>query len=194
MELEALIDTAIKAKVIDPDTHRPLLKNPQRIAQRANIPVRTLFTSAIGMVTDDEYDWFKLFHTHAADGTAGLMIATTKPTRPVLDRFSALAGWAIRNSLRARVLLVQDLFDLLQENAAPDPDLLLIPDFVTKTSDVQPWQASRMASLLYGRYAAGQQTAVYVQAELAHANSAIESVYGVLVAQHVRDHFEKGAE
>ena len=56
MELEALIDSAIKSKVIDPERHGPLLRNPQRIAQRANIPMRMLFTSAVGMITDTEYD------------------------------------------------------------------------------------------------------------------------------------------
>ena len=194
MELEALIANAIRARVIDPAQHGPLMRNARRVAQRANIPMRALFTSVVGVVTDTEYDWVKAYRQHASDGTAGLLITAIKPARPILDRFSAIAAWAIRNSVRAQVLLLQDVFALLKEGEAPDPELLLIPDFVTEGLAVQAWQASQLSSLLYGRYAAGHQTVLYVQAELADAYKTVDRAYGVLMAQHVRDHFEKGTE
>ena len=122
------------------------------------------------------------------------MIACPKPERPVLDRFCVMAAWAIRNALRARVLLVQDIFDLMREGDMPEIDLLLIPDFVAKKAEVHPRERSWMTSLLHARHAAGQQTVIYVQSELVKASATIEAAYGVLVAQHIHDHFDKGIE
>ena len=194
MNLEALIENAVKSHVVDPDRHGMLIRAPERIAQRANIPVRALFTSAVGVVTNEEYDWFKSYYSHPMDGTAGLIVCAVRTKTPITDRFAAIAGWAIRNGLSARVLYLPALAEAMEAGEVPDPDLLLIPDFLVGKGLVSSIVATRMAGFLHARHSAGKQTVLYSSLGLSDVSRVIRDRYGPLVASHVEAHFSKGTE
>jgi len=191
MDHNALLQSAIAAGLIDPERHSALLRNAARFAREANIPLTMLYTSMVKLCSEVESKFMDGLMTHAASGVSGLVLYGPQTKVSVTDRFAVMAAVCLRNYLSARVMFLQDVFDSLRADDMPQPTLLLIPDFYQSGKaalDILPWQASKVANMLYMRHASNLQTVLYVQDW-----DELEGSYGTVCFQHIEQHFIKGA-
>ncbi|HEY0821449.1 MAG TPA: hypothetical protein VGD46_21920, partial [Rhizobacter sp.] len=181
---------AYDTKVLVKEVHDRLVHDIENVARMAGIPVPMIWTSATQYCNEDEIDYTRRLHLHAAEGTFGyLYVGKQHGEHPVSMRMMALAGACVRNFINARVMTVQDLLAAVRKDNVPSPTVLLIPNFFVSTEhggNLPSWQASGLMSVLLNRMAAGQQTYVYVD-DL----DAMKAQYGDMVYQHLAAYFQR---
>lgn len=177
------------SKVLDPKVHDRLVANLDAYAADAGIHPRFIWTSAKGTLTDEESAWAKAIRQHMASGQSlGLCYFGGES---VLERMSLMAGWMTRNFIRARVSVVSQVLEGLQEG---DGDLqtiscLLIPNFHVSNAEggiLNTRQVAQLYDLLTARASVGVQTVIR-----ASSPKELASDYGPGLSRLVTDQFKK---
>lgn len=176
-------------KVLDPKVHDRLVANLEAYAADAGIHPRFIWTSAKGVLTDEESAWAKAVRQHMATGSSfGLCYFGGDS---VLERMSFMAGWMTRNFIRARVSVVSQILEGLQEG---DGDLqtiscLLIPNFHVSKAEggiLSTRQVAQLYDLLTARASTGVQTVVRASSPKALADD-----YGAAMSRLIVDQYKK---
>jgi len=157
--------------------------------REANIPQAALYQSMLDVCTDTEIEYIRDLHQHAVNSTYGLAVCSSKPTKSIMDRFSAMAATCLRNYVSAKVMTLQDVLAALDDGDMPQPSVLLIPNFFVGAQSggkIADWLVPPLTGMLYNRASAGLQTVVYLQ-----YLKGLETVYGPTCAQHIAEHYVK---
>lgn len=184
MNKASLLEQAYETGVLDRVHHAALLRDADKWARQANIPAHFLYRSMKGVASEQEIDHLYGLNKHADNGVAGLLLVAMLPSHPVVDRFALFAAACLRNYIPARVVMLNDLLMELKEQGEPSERVLLIPDFAPYPTTLLPWQTSLISTMLYNRYAASQQTLLYV-ADMDH----LRQTYSPLVTQLIEKHY-----
>lgn len=177
------------SKVLDPKVHDRLVANLDAYAADAGIHPRFIWTSAKGVLTEEESAWAKAIRHHIASGQSfGLCYFGDGI---VLERMSLMAGWMTRNFIRARVSVVSQVLEGLQHG---DDDLqtlscLLIPNFHVAKSEggiLNTRQVAQLYDLLTARASIGVQTVVRASSPKDLADD-----YGSAMSRLIAEQFKK---
>jgi len=184
--MNTAIENAFDSNVLDEKFHSRLVRDLDKIAGEANIPVSMVMRSMRDYCTEEEVEWVK--HIRNREGEqVGLAYVGVSIDGPIESRMMAMAGTCLRNHIDARLYTVQEVLKRLGNNTMPDPSVLLIPNFFISKEQgghISSWNISSLLGLLINRLAAGKATVLYVD-----NLKQLESDYGKAFVQHIHSYF-----
>jgi hypothetical protein len=113
-----------ESPVLQRGQHERLLMALDRVARRAGIDPSWILEP---MPEGPDREWVRGFYHHARRDLVLLGDGST-------DRMASMVGGLIRNFVDARVVLVDELAQEVNEDGVPECDALFVPDFVTRRS------------------------------------------------------------
>ncbi len=180
------IENAFDSNVLDEKFHTRLVRDLDKIAGEANIPVSMVMRTMRDYCTEEEVEWVK--HIRNREGEqVGLAYVGDSSSLPIETRMMAMAGTCLRNHIDARLYTVQEVLKRLGNNTMPDPSVLLIPNFFISKEQgghISSWLISSLLGLLINRLAAGKATVLYID-----NLKQLESEYGKAFVQHIHTYF-----
>jgi hypothetical protein len=175
--------------ILDDAVHDRLWLGRDEFCNDAGIPVEHLHTSMVGVCSEAELAYFlrgsKTLITE--DHCWGLYYTGTGYKPPVALRMSYLAGGYLRNFIRARVIVLNDLMAQIEANNPPDISVVLIPDFYTGKTDkkaMPAWKVRQLYSWLLQRWQRSQHTIIAVS-----NLKDLSSEWGPHVGEHISEFF-----
>lgn len=174
--------------VLQKDHHAQLVADLSGYAKDAGIQPLWICKALPSSISSAERDYLRGFRRHAEEGISGLVLHG-KNTGDVEARMSAMAGALVRNFIRARVMTLGTMIDLLAKGEMPDIAALLVPNFflsVAEGGTVAPWQVNALFDYLTYRHVSGMQTVLYVS-DL----SLLGKEYGMAFKSHIETHYLK---
>lgn len=172
--------------VLDPERHRRIIADMDRVCAIAGISRATLETTAKGVAHEKLIQWVRDYRT---DQGAGVLLVGHAENDPA-TQFMAVAGALVRNYIDARVRSLKSVLE--EEDDEGEPEVLLIPDFFEKTTttgsgvNMTQWQIRTLHSLLLNRIVKGRKT-------ILHAESLEEmtKIYGHAMADMLAGHYAR---
>ena len=152
-------------QVLDRTVHARLVADIDTFAQDARIQPENIWTPLAEKCGTDEINYVKRFKFHKGDDVAGLVYVGKIADADIDGRMAAMAGALIRNFVRARVMVLSQLLDSMEDEGVPDISALLIPNFHTPATaggTKSPWRSSNLLDVLVYRRTLGVQTIVAV--------------------------------
>lgn len=144
--------------------HARLVADLDSFARDAGIQPRWIYEPMPDM-PDAVETYLRRFKHHAAEGCAGLCFTKQSGLPLPPDQYmSAVAGFLVRNFVRARVMPLGSVIDAHASDTMPQLTALLIPNFFYPASEggtVASWHVSALHDLLIARQVAGQQTIIF---------------------------------
>lgn len=176
---------------LDPVRHANMIKHLDVISNTSHIPVRMLEAVSVREVcTPDEQGWVLKFKKHLIRDTpdAAGMVLVGRPSGGVspIDRMRGIGATLLRNGCDTEVLSMGTLLmDLDSPRAvAPDPKVLLIPDFWVPGMEYGKKSLTRVYSYLQRRTLESRLTVLHVE-----DFGGMSSEYGVAITQLLEDNF-----
>ena len=186
----ATLDSALASGLLDKTKHAALLRESANVTRAANIPLTMLYTSMVGLCSEQEIDYVRALRRQADVGVYGMVVCGNHSPTPILDRFAAIAGACLRNYISARVMTVQEALDALDADGKITASVLLIPNFGINAKNggrMAEWEVPALLGMMYSRQSAACQTVVYVESLKALALS-----HGTACAEYLgSEHFVK---
>lgn len=144
--------------------HKRLVEDLDNFARDAGILPHWIYEPMPEM-PDKVETYLRRFKHHSAENCAGLCF-TKKSQLPLPpDQYmSAIAGFLVRNFIRARVMTLGAVIDACASDSMPNLTALLIPNFFYPQAEggtIASWQISALHDLLVSRQVAGQQTIIF---------------------------------
>ena len=174
--------------VLHKQHHERLVAGIDGFARDAGIQPKWIWTRLADTCGPEEVEWVTKFRRHQADGESfGLCYLRKSPDAAPDVRMAAIAGALVRNFVRARVMTLGTVLDLLAAGEPVEATCLLIPNFFLAKNEggtIAPWQVSALYDLLTHRGSMGLQTVI-------SASSMVElgSEYGNAFSALVRNHY-----
>ena len=150
--------------VLQKDVHDRLVAGLDGYARDAGIPKPWIWTPLADTCGPEEISWVRRFPHHAGEGVQGLIYTHISGQGDPETRMAAIAGALVRNFVRARVMTLGTVLDMLAEREAPVATCLLIPNFCMAPDEgggVSKWQVGPLYDLLVARGLEGKQTVLY---------------------------------
>jgi hypothetical protein len=151
--------------VLVKEHHERLVADLPRFARDAGIQPRWVATPLADACGPTEIDYVKKFNIHRAGGTLqGLCYVRATPAADPALRMSAIAGALVRNFIRARVMMLGAVLDLLAAREEIKATALLIPNFHLSRDEgggIAKWQTQALHDLLLERGQEDLQTVLY---------------------------------
>jgi hypothetical protein len=170
--------------------HSRLVADLDRFAADAGIQPRWLWQSMIGVCSSEEIEFFKAFHRNRVEGNKIGLCYVGKKFDPHVDtRMASMTAALVRNFVRARIMTVGDVLDILKDNDRPEATCLLIPNFFfskTEGGDVASWRTAALLDMLYNRQMSGLHTVIAVS-----SIKLLASEYGEQFGSFIDEHFLK---
>lgn len=174
--------------VLHKDVHGRLVAEIDSVARDASIVPEFIWKPLVESCGDKEVSYIKRFKFHRQDRMGGLAYVGRNPKVDVTDRMSAMAGALLRNFIRARVMTVEELIDVLDKDGVPSHACVAIPNFYVEKSlgggKMADWRVGLLFDFLLQRRKLGLQTLLYVS-DL----KAMGSEWGPAFERYVKDHF-----
>ena len=174
--------------VLEPETHARLVLDIENYARDAGVQPRWIWTALAETVGKAEVEYVRQYKSHGqADGVKGMCCVRKDDHCDPATRMAAIAGALVRNFIRARVMTLGVVLDMLATRDTPDATCLLIPNFFQAKAEggsIAPWQIGALFDLLLQRSQTGSQTIVYVT-----DMKALSTEYGVAFADLFTDHY-----
>ena len=174
--------------VLSKEHHDRLVAGIEGFARDAGIQPKWIWTALANTCGPDEVDYVRKFKRHQAGGEVhGLCYLRKSRDAAPEVRMAAIAGALVRNFVRARVMTLGTVLDLLAAGEPVEATCLLIPNFfVAKTQGgtIAPWQVSALYDLMTHRGSMGLQTVI-----AASSIAEMGSEYGSAFTAMVRNHF-----
>ena len=170
--------------------HARLVANLDGFAKDAGIPPRWIAKKLADTCGPKEIDYVRKFNIHRAEGVVqGLCYVRSTPDADPSSRMAAIAGALVRNFIRARVMTLGAVLDLLAAREPVVATALLIPNFYLSKDEgggIAKWQTQALHDLLIEREQTSLQTIIYATnlADLAKD-------YGTAFSRLVDNHFLK---
>lgn len=177
------------AGVLKPEHHERLVADLDNFAQDAGIQPHWIWSHLPETVTSAEIEYLKGFRRHAVNGTSGLILVGKNEHGRVETHMSAMAGFLVRNFIRARVMTLGTILDMLPKQEMPELTCLLIPNFFLSVSEggtVAPWQVNSLFDYLTYRHVSGLQTIIY-----ASDTSLLGKEYGLAFKRLIEVHYKQ---
>jgi hypothetical protein len=155
--------------------HDRLVANLANFARDAGVQRHWVWTPMEDFCGIDEQNYVSAFRRHSMHGVAGLCYVGLKTT-DVANRMAAITGKLMRNFIRARVMTLGRVLDLIATEGGVTATCLLIPNFFIKRDNggsIAVWQTQALLDLLIERRAEGKQTVIGVE-----SMSALGKEYG----------------
>ncbi len=168
--------------------HDTLVANLAGYAADACIHPSRICTPLANQCSPPEVEYIRQFNRHRAEGVIHGLCYVGASVVESDEHMSALAGALVRNFIRARVLTVGTVLDLLTAGNDPSVTCLLIPNFfVSKMNGggVAPWQIPALLDLLLARQRDGLQTIIYAS-ELTQLDKEYGLAFGRLVGNNFK--------
>ena len=173
--------------VLQPDVHGRLVADLANFAKDACIQQRFIY-EPLPELSAVELNYLRHFRQIKANGDiAGLLYSS--PTDKPDERFPAIAGALVRNFIRARVMTLGMVLDLLASKSMPELTCILIPNFYSpfnESGHIGAWQISALYDFLMQRHVDGHQTVIHVTSPKMLAKD-----YGTPFDRFLNDHFIK---
>jgi hypothetical protein len=175
--------------MLDSDKHRALIARRVEFAKDARIPDRFIWEPLPKAFTEEETDYLQKFKSQRGKGYSGLLLTGSCAKMDPLTRFWVMAGFLVRNYVRARVYPLNEVTEVLNNGGNIEATCLLIPDFIVDQKDksnVKNWRVQQLTQFLIERGSAGgtTQTVLY-----APSVKAIATEYGTYVANVLKNHY-----
>jgi hypothetical protein len=177
--------------VLQKDHHERLVADLDGYAKDAGILPHWIFQGLPDNVSSVERAYLKSFRRNTDEGVFGLVMTGDNSKGIVETRMAAMAGALVRNFIRARVMTLGSVLDLLPRQEMPNLSALLIPNFFLSQANggtVAPWQVNALFDYLVYRQVTGLQTVIY-----ASDLSLLGKEYGLAFKSHVEVHFKKSS-
>ena len=174
--------------VLQKNVHARIVADLPNIAAEASIRPEMIYTPLAQVCGEHEVEWVRRFKHHVAAGSAGLCLVGTDPSPDVETRMAAIAGALLRNWVRARVMTVNTLLELVEDKQTPDHTCLCIPNFMSqkvKQGGTAGWKIDNLLDALVQRQVRSLATVIYVP-----DMSAMVVEYGKGFKHHIETHFE----
>lgn len=144
--------------------HERLVADLDNFARDAGIQPRWIYEPMPDM-PEAISTYLRRFKHHSSEGIAGLCLTKkSKLPMPPDQYMSAIAGFLVRNFIRARVMPLGSVIDAHASDTLPELTALLIPNFFYPASEggtVASWHVSALHDLLVSRQVSGQQTIIF---------------------------------
>jgi hypothetical protein len=175
--------------VLVKEHHERLVADIDNYALDAGIQPHWIWRALPDDFTKTEIEYLKSFRKHLQGGTgvSGLVYSGTNGAGKMEARMSAMAGALVRNFIRARVMTLGTVLDLLQSKDMPDITCILIPNFFYTEAEggsIAKWQVSALLDFLSQRQVTGQQTVLF-----ASNKAVLRKEYGLGFGELVTNHF-----
>ncbi|WP_113155948.1 hypothetical protein [Nitratireductor sp. OM-1] len=173
--------------VLKKEHHERLVADLESFARDAGIQPHWIWSQLPEDMTGSQLAYLRQFRKHASEGTSGLIILGKNDKGFVEAHMSAMAGALVRNFIRARVMTLGTVIDLLAKQEMPDLTCLLIPNFfltASETGTIAPWQVNSLFDYLTYRQVAGLQTILY-----ATDLGLLGKEYGLAFKRHIEVHY-----
>jgi hypothetical protein len=167
------------------DAHARLIADAPSICRIAGVPWAMVEKSATEYLPGPELDFLRRYPHHLRAGKGLLLTGKHKPGPDT--KLQAMGGAFLRNFIDARVMTVQALLDIHDEEGSfPDPTVLLIPNLhvVQKGKALTAWMNQLLYDLLVTRRTSGRMTIAYVE-----SLEALGTAFGSLFRQHLEDNY-----
>ena len=172
------------SKVLVKEHHERLVAGIEGFARDAGIQPKWIWTKLSDACGPAEVEYVRKFKFHQAGGEVqGVCLLRKSKDVDVSPRMSAIAGALVRNLIRARVMTLGAVLDLLAAGDHIEATCLLIPNFFTPKAEggtIAPWQVSALYDLLVHRGSLGLQTVISVSS-VADMSSEYGNAFAVLV-------------
>lgn len=172
--------------ILDEKVHGRLIADLDRVASVANIPKTMIHRTMKDYCTPEEIDWVRHIRNRGGDKVSLAYVGDSGDT-PIESRMMAMTGACLRNFIDARLMTLQEVINLLKEDAMPEPTVLMIPNFFIGKDDggqIASWEVSSLLGLLISRLSAGKVTVLYVQ-----SLKQLEAQYGKPFTTHIKQYF-----
>lgn len=134
-------------------------------------------------------EYLRQFRAQANAGVSGIVLTGENKFGRVESHMAAMSGAFVRNFIRARVMTLGTVIDMLPKNEMPELACLLIPNFFLSSADggnVAPWQVSALFDYLTYRHITGVQTVLY-----ATGLDALAKEYGSAFRSMIEAHYRQ---
>ncbi len=151
------------SNVLNPTIHGRLVADIETYANDARIMPEAIWTPLAQSCGSDEIAYVKRFRFHRQEGIAGLVFTGSRDV-DIDGRMRLMAGALVRNFIRARVMVMSELFDAIDEDGIPDMSALLLPNFHVPFANgggKSAWKTANVLDVLMHRRLIGVQTIVY---------------------------------
>ena len=152
--------------VLQKEHHDRLVADLENFARDAGIRPQWVWTALPDDVQPAEKAYLVKFRHHLASSTvSGLCYSGDVEGVAMEHRLSALAGFLVRNFVRARVMTLGTVIEALAQNSLPELTAILIPNFFLPKAQgghLATWQVQNLFDFLSDRFTQGLQTIVYV--------------------------------
>lgn len=150
------------SQVLNPTIHARLVADIETYAQDARIQPAAIWTPLSAVCGKSEIDYVRRFKFHKSEDVFGLAYIGNALEADIDGRMHAIAGALVRNFVRARVMVMSQLFDALDDEGIPEMSALLLPNFHSRASVTKsPWKLANILDVLMFRRALGVQTIIY---------------------------------
>ncbi len=175
--------------VLKREHHERLVADLDSFAQDAGIQPHWIWSQLPDDVPHSTREYLRHFRKHSSNGTSGLALFGKNTGGVVEAHMSAMAGALVRNFIRARVMTLGTVLDMLPKQEMPDLTCLLIPNFFLSASEggtVASWQVNALFDYLTYRHVAGLQTVIY-----ASDIQLLGKEYGLAFKRHIEVHYKQ---
>jgi hypothetical protein len=181
-----IFEQAFEEKRMDRTFHAPLVRDIQKIAAFAGIPVPMVASKLSDYCETQDTDYALRIRKQAESSIYGLAYCgkAMDGKYAISSRMQAIAGVCLRNYINARVMSVQNVIKAKIDGDFIQPTVLLIPNFYIVKSGMTGYQAAALLDLFIDRLSQAQQTVVYVQ-----DIGQLEKDFGPALFLHIKKHF-----
>lgn len=177
--------------VLDKEHHDRLVANLPGYARDAGIQPHWITRKLADTCGKAEVDYVRKFNIHRAECVIqGLCFVRSTPDADPYDRMAAIAGALVRNFVRARVMSLTTVADLLWNREEIVATALLIPNFYLSQDEgagsLAKVHVQSLYDLLLQRGQGGLQTVIY-----ATSLTGMAKEYGTAFSRLVDGHFLK---
>jgi len=160
MNIDPYASGALNKKI-----HERLVADLENFAEDAGITPSWITEPLPKTTTQIERDYLRGFKGQFAKGISGLCLLSRNEQGQNEIHTAALAGCLVRNFIRARVMTLGTILDLLAKHEMPDLSSVLIPNFFISASDggtIASWQINALYDFLISRHTRGLQTIICI--------------------------------
>ena len=176
------------SKVLVKEVHDRLVADIDNFARDAGIQKHWIWTSLKGIASNAEITYGRQFKQHQVSGAvSGLAYVGRDDELVVDDRMAALAGFLLRNFVRAKLMTLSAVLDAAKDGYISDATCLLVPNFFMSKKEgggLPGWQVNLLLDLLTARKVHGLQTVIYVS-----DMDAMAQEYGLALSKMVAGNF-----
>jgi len=153
------------AGALNKKIHERLVADLDNFAKDGGITPSWIINPLPTSITKIERGYLREFKSQFSKGNSGLCLISRNEQGQNEIHASALAGCLVRNFIRARVMTLGLVLDLLAKHEMPDLSAILIPNFFISAADggtIASWQINALYDFLVFRHTRGLQTIICI--------------------------------